>query len=778
MRMLRKFLLSGFCIILSVLGMAGTAKAAMEVTVNPEVSVNITVEDDSGKIIGDDSVEMRMYNSNGREVAQWYCNNSDYISTTMVNCKAGGTFYRDVASIVPYPSESDVTISQFNIHGGYYNDLQGKFSFRYNTYYNGWLKYKVNEPEAVALTIPAGKMMISVPECFAGRKLEYAISVNAKDSTYGGTKYIFNDIAGQETYYELEPATYYTFSSLWAEKTGAMGSTGQITVSGQPTNYIRKTINISDYTGGDFESGDKYVLTYDGEEVVFDYADEGDERGFLLYIISGSVVNVVTPDKAGNVTIYVEQTTNTASYWGACMWKTGSGRYDYQNASVESGIIDMYIKKDIRFYTLQIPQYGMTFANIPEGEYTIEQSKQIPGYIMPEPMKITVRADGIFYKCPMVNVRCDSLYYVEDEWRYYVDGTFASDYTGIVTNGAGKWYVENGVQVPDANGLYLADGVWYYLRGGKVCTDYVGFVENSGGKWFVINGMIDTSCTGIYKVGDYHWYIKNGKANEDFEGLYNHGGSWWYIKNGVIQTGYQGVVNYGDNWWYVKGGRVQNTYEGLVVFGGNQWYVKGGRVQNTYVGIVKYDGDWWYVSGGKVNRTFVGLYSFNGSWWYIKNGKIQVDYNGLVNYGGNWWYVKGGRVQNAYEGMVKSGDAWWYVKGGKIQSSFTGIVNYSGNSWYVTNGKIATDYSGLGQSNGVWYCIQGGKVNYSFTGFVKNNDSWWYVNNGILNTSVTGLVKVGDYYWLVGNGKLNNTYTGKYTYGGKIFMIVNGKVII
>lgn len=75
-------------------------------------------------------------------------------------------------------------------------------------------------------------------------------------------------------------------------------------------------------------------------------------------------------------------------------------------------------------------------------------------------------------------------------WRYYIDGDFAEDYSGIVDFDDKQFVVANGVLCQDASGLTPIDNEWFYVVNGKLAVDYNGTVEYNGGTFKVVGGMV------------------------------------------------------------------------------------------------------------------------------------------------------------------------------------------------------------------------------------------------------------------------------------------------
>lgn len=168
-------------------------------------------------------------------------------------------------------------------------------------------------------------------------------------------------------------------------------------------------------------------------------------------------------------------------------------------------------------------------------------------------------------------------------YRYYVNGEFQKDFTGIVNHANNKFLVVNGVLSSETSGLWYsdADKVWYFLTYGQVRADYTGTVLYDG-EWF---------------------YVTNGVLNEDVSGLVPYNGGTFLFVEGRLRTDVSGLwqdINNPDDWYFLSLGQVQNLYSGVAQYDGGFFVVKEGKFDKKYNGTIKYDGETFKVVNGQL----------------------------------------------------------------------------------------------------------------------------------------------------------------------------------
>ncbi len=228
-----------------------------------------------------------------------------------------------------------------------------------------------------------------------------------------------------------------------------------------------------------------------------------------------------------------------------------------------------------------------------------------------------------------------------------VEGHYAlaDEYTGLVENDLGIWYVREGqVDFSYNDVIKDPDLGWICIRGGKYATDYTGIAKNSLGWWRIVNGKVDFSATGVYQNELGWWYCKDGKVQFNYTGIQKNSNGWWRIVNGKVDFSATGVFQNEFGWWYCKDGKVQFNYTGIKNNANGWWRIENGKVNFSANGVYQNENGWWKVENGKVNFGFTGIAQNSNGKWYCKDGKVDFSKNGRVYYSGKYYTVKGGKV--------------------------------------------------------------------------------------------------------------------------------------
>src|SRR5699024_9654695 len=94
--------------------------------------------------------------------------------------------------------------------------------------------------------------------------------------------------------------------------------------------------------------------------------------------------------------------------------------------------------------------------------------------------------------------KLNGLHWDEDgECRYYVDGEFQKDFSGILEYEGKSFVLNNGVLCRTASGLNLIDDEWYYLTEGRIRTDVTQVVLYDDEWFYVTEGKLDTSVNDL-----------------------------------------------------------------------------------------------------------------------------------------------------------------------------------------------------------------------------------------------------------------------------------------
>ena len=169
---------------------------------------------------------------------------------------------------------------------------------------------------------------------------------------------------------------------------------------------------------------------------------------------------------------------------------------------------------------------------------------------------------------------------VDGVYRYYVDGEFDEDYSGIVDFDGGQYVVANGVLCQDASGLNLVGDEWYLLTEGRIRTEVTQLVEYDGEWFFVANGKLDTSVNDLVEYDGETFVFVDGRLAQEGNGLWiGEEGVWYFLSNGRVAEEHTGLAMYDDEWFYVVEGKLAVDYSGTVEFEGGTFKVDHGMVK-------------------------------------------------------------------------------------------------------------------------------------------------------------------------------------------------------
>ncbi len=200
---------------------------------------------------------------------------------------------------------------------------------------------------------------------------------------------------------------------------------------------------------------------------------------------------------------------------------------------------------------------------------------------------------------------------------------------------------------PDKNGLYKAeDGSYYYYLSGVWQSDYTGLIANNFGNWYIVNGMAQLSYDGLVELGGTKYLIKSGRVNESFTGITKQQGVYYYFTQGIHDLQFEGLVLCNGMKAYVQDGEVNFNKSGIVEDGGTLLYVKYGIWRNTFKGLARADdGNWLYFVNGTFDESYTGVAKLNSLWVYVAQGYVDFKYTGAVVVGDVTYQVKYGVVQ-------------------------------------------------------------------------------------------------------------------------------------
>ncbi len=181
-------------------------------------------------------------------------------------------------------------------------------------------------------------------------------------------------------------------------------------------------------------------------------------------------------------------------------------------------------------------------------------------------------------------------------------------------------------------GMAYVNNAWRYLVNGVVDYNYTGMANNEYGWWYFRNGNIDFNYTGLANNEYGWWYYQNGNINFNYNGLAQNAYGWWCIQNGAVDFGRTGLV-YDPyvGWWYVQNGAINFNYNGLAYdpYVG-WWVVNNGAINFGYTGMIANEYGWWYAVNGALDFNATGWACNEYGWWLYYNGTIAWNYTG-------WW---------------------------------------------------------------------------------------------------------------------------------------------
>ena len=205
-------------------------------------------------------------------------------------------------------------------------------------------------------------------------------------------------------------------------------------------------------------------------------------------------------------------------------------------------------------------------------------------------------------------------------------------------------------QAPDENiknGLAKGDdGNYYYYINNEVQWNYTGLIANSAGNWYIKGGQAQLSYDGLITFEGTKYLIKAGHVNTAFTGITKQEGVYYYFNQGVNDLEFEGLVYCNGMKAYVQDGEVNFNKTGIVEDEGKLVYVKYGIWRNTFKGLARTDdGKWIYMANGTFDETYTGVAKLNANWVYVNAGYVDSSYSGTVNVNGVNYTVKYGVVQ-------------------------------------------------------------------------------------------------------------------------------------
>ncbi|MCD7834875.1 MAG: hypothetical protein LUH00_12955 [Lachnospiraceae bacterium] len=263
--------------------------------------------------------------------------------------------------------------------------------------------------------------------------------------------------------------------------------------------------------------------------------------GELVYeVTSGS--DILSVDEDGLVTV---KGTGTAVIT-ATLTETDT----YEGASMEITVTIQEASSSEDGSTTQTESETETETESETGDTTIKE-------------KLVLDEDGVF--------------------RYYINGVFAEDFSGVVSYDNGLFFIKNGLIDFGTNELCLYEGVWYYASYGQVQLQYTGLAIYDGAWFYITKGILDTTVNGLVPYNGATFLVAAGRL------VLEHNGLWL---NSVTIGG-------DDQWYFIAAGKVTAVSQ-VVMYDGAWFVVKDGILDTSCNGTIEYDGATFTVVNGQL----------------------------------------------------------------------------------------------------------------------------------------------------------------------------------
>ena len=157
-------------------------------------------------------------------------------------------------------------------------------------------------------------------------------------------------------------------------------------------------------------------------------------------------------------------------------------------------------------------------------------------------------------------------------WWYIKKGTVDFGFTGFEDNKNGRFRVDEGKVNFYYNAVVYEGSQWRYYVNGAWQKNYTGIsdIPNEYGWWYVKKGTVDFGFTGFANNKNGRFRVDEGKVNFRYNDITYESSEWRYYVNGAWQTSYCGVSAFENKYgyWYIQNGVVDMTYTG-------PWYQDG-----------------------------------------------------------------------------------------------------------------------------------------------------------------------------------------------------------
>ncbi|MCC8104207.1 MAG: hypothetical protein LIP11_18780 [Clostridiales bacterium] len=210
------------------------------------------------------------------------------------------------------------------------------------------------------------------------------------------------------------------------------------------------------------------------------------------------------------------------------------------------------------------------------------------------------------------------------------DGTPETPVSAVTSSGDSSSGDSGSSETVEKEGLTLdEDGVFRYYQNGIFAEDYSGVVPFDNGLFFIKNGLVDTSANGLCLYDDVWYFVALGQVQLSHTGLALYDGAWFYITEGILDTSKNGLIPYDGEMFLAVEGQLLLTYNGLwlnssTIGGDDLWYFIGaGMVQNVSQ-VVMYDGEFFVVTDGMLDTDCNGTIEYEGAVFTVVAGQLYA----------------------------------------------------------------------------------------------------------------------------------------------------------
>ncbi|MCD7833197.1 MAG: hypothetical protein LUH00_04295 [Lachnospiraceae bacterium] len=207
------------------------------------------------------------------------------------------------------------------------------------------------------------------------------------------------------------------------------------------------------------------------------------------------------------------------------------------------------------------------------------------------------------------------------------DGTPETPVSAVTGDGGESG---EGSETAQKDGLTLdEDGIFRYYQNGTFAEDYSGVTAFDGGLFFIRDGLVDTDANGLCLYEDVWYFAAFGQVQLQYTGLALYDEAWFYITNGILDSSKNGLVEYDGETFLAVEGRLLLTYSGLwlnssTIGGDDLWYFIGAGMVQKVSQVVLYDGEYFVVTDGVLDTDYNGTIEYHGTEFTVVAGQLYA----------------------------------------------------------------------------------------------------------------------------------------------------------